>query len=148
MSYVPLVYRSSGGDQLNIAAGGQLSIAGVSFLTTAGYLGDQRMFFEQSSAPGVLTPYGITLIATSTDTAADQEYSVIPAAGRVKYIVSTTTGIGSRTNALTTGTWDGTNKNCLFTTGSVNPQAIMAIGISTTRWYTIPLTTDITFSNT
>ncbi len=157
MVYQPLVYRTSGGDQLtvaeggnvNMAAGGLLTVNGVSWITTGGYLGDQRMYFEQSSgSSGVITNYGVTVIALTTDTTGSRNYTVEPAAGRIKYIVNLTTGSTSLTVALTTGTWDGTNKNAIFSTGGVNPQAIMAVGASTTRWYTIPLTTDITFSNT
>lgn len=149
MPQVPLVSKSCGGDQLNIAAGGVLSIAGVSWLTTAGYLGDQRMFWELSSGQGgVLTNYGLSVIATSDPAAGNLEFSVQPAAGRIKYIMCLTSTATLARVAVTTGTWDGTNRNVIFTTGSADPQAIMAIGASTTRWYLIPLTTCYTVSNT
>ncbi len=157
MTYQPLVYRTSGGDQLNvtasgnlnIAAGGQITGGGRSMLTTGGYWADPLLFFEQATGQGgVLTNYGLSVIATSDPGAGNLEFTVAPAAGRVKYITCLDSTATLARVAVTTGTWDGTNKNLIFSTGAANPQSVLAIGASTTRWYLIPLSTDYTLSNT
>ena len=148
MTYQPLTYRTSGGDELVFSTGAGLKIGGVDFLTTGGYIGDQRLFWEESTSTGAaLTNYGVTII-NSTISSTSRQYTIVPAAGRVKWVVCLTSTSPSPVTVVTTGTWDGTNKNILFSSGSAMPESFAAIGVSTSLWYLLHISTAATFSAT
>lgn len=70
----------------------------------------------------------------STSTSQNTYTITAPAVGVMKFIFcSAVTTSGGPAVVLTTGTWDGTNKNVMFTSGASLPY-IMAIGVSTSRW--------------
>jgi len=100
-----------------------------------------------------LLRYGLSIIkSTGTD---EHVYTIDngPVLTEQKVIVcnDVNKATGSSTGAAivtTTGTWDGTNKNALFSTGGSNYQWLHAVGLATDRWLLLGYSTDVTFSNT
>ena len=149
-SYKPKVYRSCGGDRLEFADGAELGISGTNVLSTAGALKDLRDTVETATSGVVktLSGYGALVLNVATTPVGHLDYEVTPAVGRtldVLCLYSTSTG---SLNLLTTGTFDGTNKRVMFSTGGTNPQFIRLVGVSTTRWYVFGATTGWAYSNT
>lgn len=167
MTYVPLVYRTSGGDEMVVDTSGNLAIhesgslslaagalvytsltTGANLFTTDGYLGDVRIHWEKTSgSSGAITNYGVTWMAPDASSG-NKHYTIAPAPGRFKYVICTYSTSTSATCIQTTGTWDGTNNLAVFSTGSANVQSFMAIGMTTALWQIFPLSTDITMSAT
>lgn len=111
-----------------------------------GFIGSVTVGTSSGGAPSA------THLLTVKSTAGEPVvYTVVPQTGYVMYIrcaqACATTGAAIVT---TTGTWDGSNKNMLFSSGNSNPQFIGVLGISTSRWQVLSsaYSTDITFTNT
>jgi len=103
-----------------------------------------------------LANYGISHIkSTGTDQII---WTITPSTypGALKWIVCTdanSTGGGAGTTAaavvLTSGTWDGTNKNAIFTSGSAGLTYLAVAAQSTSRWLIVGYSSgSVTFTNT
>ncbi len=163
-TYKPKIYKTSGGDEqvvdddgvltvhsgglVHVDAGAGVQINDVDYLTTGGYVADPRLWEETLTTEGAMANYGVSVLNPAVAGAANKNFTVEPALGRIKYIVCISSTSTSATVAQTTGTWDGTNKNAIFSSGSAYNEGLIAIGVSTSRWALISLSTAITFSNT
>lgn len=168
---VRFVVASSGsldvesGGEIDVEAGGKLEVSGTALITTGAKIDLSsggnfvesglytatgaivgREFSEDATTGATLTNYGVSSIQ-STGTAAGNVHTVdAPAVGLEKWIWSELATSSAPATVLTTGSWDGTNHNALFTTGASTLQWLHALAVSTDRWILLGYTTDVTFS--
>lgn len=123
--------------------------------TTGKFTGDlSALGFVSGITVGTSSGGALTLASLMTvkSTAGDPVlYTVAPQAGYICYIrCAASCATSGAAIVTTTGTWDGSNANLLFSTGVTNPQFVGFIGLSTSRWQvlTTAYTTEVSFTNT
>jgi hypothetical protein len=120
-----------------------LTVAGVTY----GQGGFKEYIQTMTSSAGIVNSFGLSIVKGTTATPI--VHTVVPVPGIRKSIVCPmASGTTSGTIVTTTGTWDGANKNAIFSTGNTNPQWLQAIAGTTDRWYVVTNSTDVTFTNT
>jgi len=164
MAYIPLVYRTSGGDELVISTGGNLAVAGTitfgsggtltlagqAVTTTGAVTGDNLIFTAVAAASSGSTgfaSYGVTQIwSCAVTTGHVFTMPAAAAAGTQKWItcnISTSTAPAVVTLADTLIAGSAT---LTFSTGATNTQWIHLFAQNTTNWFVVGKSTDVTIS--
>jgi hypothetical protein len=170
-TYVPLVYRTSGGDQMTVASGGRIEIQSGGTLGLAGQALNTSGAVTLSGAVGVsgaltasdnfiwsavaaassgstgFASYGITQI-WSSGTATGHVFTmpVAAAAGVMKYITCNSATSTAPAVVTLAGTLIAGSNTLTFSTGSAVPQWIQLAAQNTTNWFVIGKTTDVAIS--
>ena len=174
-TYNPLVYKTSGGDQLQVASGGYitmdsgatLSLTGQALATT-GYLTASSGAFTNNITVGSLTvssgsyipvetltsatvamrTYGLTVLnIVGNATGATFTMAAATAAGQVKIICTATGPVStSPASVVLSDTLIAANTTITFSTGATNRQYVYLVAQNTTSWMVVSTSTDVAFS--